>query len=312
MKKRKLHRQFAHPSGKNLKVLMKNAEAFDTEVDEIIEHISENCEVCKRFKRTPSRPVVCMPLANKFDQVVAMDLKQFRDGIYFLHLINLFSLFSLSQVITRKLPSVIVDTVNKTWIASGLGAPKKFLIDNGGEFANNLYKEMAADFNVEICNTGAESPWQNGICERNHSVIDLCVEKMVEDDRDLSIEVALAWAVNAKNASSNYSGFSPYQLVLGQNANLPSVLTDDLPALEGKSDQDFVAVHLNPLHAAVKKSGQCRTSSSHGGRENSTEKHQPVSGGISWEPRIVSSHTAPQKIAKKISFQMTENDMMVA
>ena len=39
---------------------MKNAEAFDTEVDEIIEHISENCEVCKRFKRTPSRHVVCM------------------------------------------------------------------------------------------------------------------------------------------------------------------------------------------------------------------------------------------------------------
>ena len=40
-------------------------------------------------------------------------------------------------------------------------------------------------------------------------------------------------------------------------------------------------------------------------------KHQPVSEGISWEPCIVSSHTAPQKIAKKISFQLTENDMMV-
>ena len=69
---------------------------------------------------------------------------------------------------------------------------------------------------------------------------------------------------------------------------------------------------VNPLRAAVEKSGQCGTSSSHSGRENSTEKHQPVSEGISWEPRIVSSHTAPQKIAKKISFQVTENDMMVA
>ena len=69
---------------------------------------------------------------------------------------------------------------------------------------------------------------------------------------------------------------------------------------------------INPLRAAVEKSRQCGTSSSHGGRENSTEKHQPVSEGISWEPRIVNSHTAPQKIAKKISFQVTENDMMVA
>ena len=54
--------------------------------------------------------------------------------------------------------------------------------------------------------------------------------------------------------------------------------------------------HINPLRAAVEKSGQCGTSSSHGGRENSTEKH----------------HTAPQKIAKKVSFQVAENDMMVA
>ena len=69
---------------------------------------------------------------------------------------------------------------------------------------------------------------------------------------------------------------------------------------------------FTPLRAAGEKSRQCGTSSSHGGRENSTEKHQPVSEGISWEPRIVSSHTAPQKIAKKISLQVTENDMMVA
>ena len=34
-------------------------------------------------------------------------------------------------------------------------------------------------------------------------------------------------------------------------------------------------------------------------------------GGISWEPHI-SSPTAPQKTAKKISFQVTKNDMMVA
>ena len=82
-----------------------------------------------------------MPLANKFNQVVAMDLKHFKDGVYFLHLIDLISRFSISQVITRKLPSVIVDAVIKKWIASGFRAPKKFLIDNGGEFANSLCKK---------------------------------------------------------------------------------------------------------------------------------------------------------------------------
>ena len=50
----------------------------------------------------------------------------------------------------------------------------------------------------------------------------LCVEKMLKDDQTLSLKVALAWAVNTKNSISNYSWFSPYQLVLGQSPSLPS------------------------------------------------------------------------------------------
>ena len=60
------------------------------------------------------------------------------------------------------------------------------------------------------------------------------------------------------------------------------------------------------------KCRQCGTSLSHGGRETSTEKHQPISEDISRDPDIISSHMGPQKIAKKISFHLTTNDMMVA
>ena len=54
----------------------------------------------------------------------------------------------------------------------------EFLIDDGGEFANESYKETAEQFNVEIYSTAAESTWQNGICKRNHAVIDTRVEKI--------------------------------------------------------------------------------------------------------------------------------------
>ena len=173
----KLHHQFAHPSAKNLKALLKNAEHLDDEISQIVDNISAECETCKRYKKTPPTPVVSLPLAARFNEVIAMDLKKFGD-VYFLLVIDLFTRFCKSKVIMRKIPSVIIDSVITEWIGAGMGAPNKSLIDNGGEFDDESYHEFAEQFNVEICATGAQSPWSNGICECNHYVIDVCVQKL--------------------------------------------------------------------------------------------------------------------------------------
>ena len=96
-----------------------------------------------------------MPMATQINEVVAMDLKHFRRGIYFLHLIDLHTRFILAKIIKSKHPFVIVQNVIMMWIANGFRTPKKFLIDSGGEFANESYKEMAEKFNVEICSTAS-------------------------------------------------------------------------------------------------------------------------------------------------------------
>ena len=62
------------------------------------------------------------------------------------------------------------------WIGSGLGVPKNLLADNGEEFANEEYKDMCSNLNIEPIHTAAYSPWQNGICERNHAVVDDCLQ----------------------------------------------------------------------------------------------------------------------------------------
>ena len=115
-----MHRQFAHPSAKNLKALLKNAEHLDDEISQIVDNISVECETCKRYKKTPPTPVVSLPLATKFNGVIAMDLKKFGD-VYFLHLIGLFIIFCKSKVIMRKTPSVITE-----WIGADMGAPDRF------------------------------------------------------------------------------------------------------------------------------------------------------------------------------------------
>ena len=252
----KLHRQFSHPSARRLKLLLQDANFEDKESFKLIEEITEDCDICKKYKRTPSRPVTCIPLARDFNEVVTMDLKVWdtKKNIYFLHLIDMATRFSISTVIHKKDKQVIIDKIIQKWIGTGLGCPGKFLADCGGEFANEEFLDVCENLNITVMNTAAESPFSNGLCERNHAVIDEMVHKMLEDYPKCPLEIALSWAVHAKNTLQMVGGYSPYQLVYGRNPKLPSVLSDELPALEGTTISEVFANHLNCLVYICKKS----------------------------------------------------------
>ena len=82
-------------------------------------------------------------MATKFNDIVAMDLKVYTQSkVYFIHFIDLFARFSKAKVLRSKDPKVVVNAVVDTWIAAGMGAPRKILIDNGGEFDDNEYLEV--------------------------------------------------------------------------------------------------------------------------------------------------------------------------
>ena len=59
-------------------------------------------------------------------------------------------------------------------------------------------------------------------------------------------------SISARNSLLNHGGFSPNQLVFGQNMNLPSVLTDQLPALTGSAETKLIKEKLDTLHQARK------------------------------------------------------------
>ena len=54
------------------------------------------------------------------------------------------------------------------------------LVDNGGEFNNEEIREMLSILNIKISSTPGESPWSNGLCERNHQITDRMSEILVE------------------------------------------------------------------------------------------------------------------------------------
>ena len=204
------------------------------------------CTSCQVYQKAPPKPIVGLPMANKFQEVVAMDLKFYESKI--LHLIDMCTRLSSATTIKNKNPSTVIEAILKIWI-SVYGTPEKFLVDNGGEFANAEFINLAEQFGITIKTTAAESPWSNGIVERHNLTIANMLDKVLHET-DCNFDMALSWCINAKNSLANVHGFSSYQLAISTNPRLPSVTTDKPPALSGEPATTLIKTNLNALHKA--------------------------------------------------------------
>ena len=247
----KLHKQFAHASYNKLERLLKSANKVSDNTLKILKEITESCETCKLYRRTPSAPKISLPRSSGFNNWIALDLHQLSPGKYYLHTIDEFSRYSMACILHSKEPEDVIDALSQYWIAY-FGCPDKIFSDNGGEFTADKMKQWAECFNIELLTTPAYSPFSNGIVERHNGVLTLMLEKLRREYPNTKLSTLLSWACAAKNALSNNQGFSPNQVVFGFNTyNIPNNLTDRPPALTATlNDKGNIQKHLQALHTA--------------------------------------------------------------
>ena len=248
----KLHRQFAHPKCEKLINLLKSAAPpwnDDKELFTLLEKLSDKCDICKKYKRFHLHPSVSLPMATKFNQCIAMDLKFYEEHIL-LHIIDYASRFSSSSRIPSKRPEVIIKVIMHKWIAI-FGSPGAIFSDNGGEFANEEFLDMAHSFNINILVSAANSPFSNGVIERHNGILANILDRILGDSK-CNFDIALAWAVNAKNSLTNIHGFSAYQLAIGYTPILPNNFNSKLPALTSEHANNLIYENLNFMHNARK------------------------------------------------------------
>ena len=255
----KLHNQFGHPVKKKLKGLLMDSNVWKDEFEHLLEEISNRCKICRLYKKTPDRPVVALSMANEFNEAVCMDLKKLSCNKWILHMIDMHTRYTRSVIIDRKESKGVLDKIMKEWIGI-FGVPSKLLTDNGGEFTSQEMREVMSFLNVVKLTTGAEAPWQNGLCEKVHQVTDMIMLKLQASYPEAELEYILAWANMARNSMQMYQGYSSHQLVFGINPNLPNILQDKPPSMNENTSSDVFAKHLNLLRAnreAFIKSDSC-------------------------------------------------------
>ena len=110
-----------------------------------------------------------------------------------IHLIDMWSRITVSVFIDPKRPSDVIDNIMLHWVGAGFGIMKSILTNNGGEFSSNEMREVCRILNVQISTTAANSPFQNGLCERIHATMDTMLLKLREQCPKTPIEVLHSW-----------------------------------------------------------------------------------------------------------------------
>ena len=114
-------------------------------------------------------------------------------------------------------------------------------------------REISSLLNIEVISTAAFAPFQDGLCERNHAVVDMILHKLRAEYPQTDLNILLKWANMAKNSLQMWAGYSSYQIVFGGNPNLPNVMTDKVPGLEDGSANQMYTKHIAALHSARQK-----------------------------------------------------------
>ena len=244
----KLHRQFAHQPPERLIKLIEKSHYKNDNLITKIEEVSNSCDICKKYQKQSLKPAVYRPMAKRFNDIVAIDIKYIKDQPV-LHLIDCQTRFSTSTIVPDNKAETLISSIFKIWIAV-FGTPANLISNNETYFANEKFVSMGKEYNIYVKTTVPESAWSNYICNRYNSILGEMAERLIEDT-GCSLTVALAWTNSAKNAMQTIQGFSPAQLVFGYNPMLPTVNSDKPPALSSESAYtDLVEGNLNALRMA--------------------------------------------------------------
>ena len=234
---KRMHAGLGHPSQETFERMLRNDGSFNKNVHFILNKLYEKCMTCLKHKKSKSIPKVAPPMSQDVNDTITLDLKLYpKLGKNILYIIDDFSRYVTAVVIPDKKGETIVREFLDKWVyGTPYGPCKQLHTDNGGEFVNQEMKQMVEALGIKHVTTGAYSPFSNGLNERNHHTVDIMLEKIMDADKNIRFEDALAKAVYAKNTMLNVQGFSPAQILAGKQPRLPGATNNNKPP-EDESD----------------------------------------------------------------------------
>ena len=244
----RIHRAFGHSSSDAIIRTLRTCNKSSEKIEADLKKIDAKCDFCAKHRRRTTNPSVSLLGTGEFNELICLDLKFIKEeggrSTIVLHVIDHMTKFSAAKILKTKCGPEVVRGLMLAWIAI-FGPPKTLLSDNGLEFCNKDMNELCEMLGIKHKTTASYAPFSNGLVERHNGLIDRMLKK-IKADLKVDTELALCWAVNAKNSLANISGYSPYQLTFGKNPNIGDLSKED-PVLLDKTTSQVVGEILNSI-----------------------------------------------------------------
>ena len=199
-----------------------------------IRNYIKNCKSCQLNKLTRKKtkaPMEITTTSNRAFEKIFMDivgplpLTEYGNK-YALTIQDDLSKFSLAIPIKTTDSESIAKSFMESFITK-FGMPQVLLTDQGSNFTSELFKNLCKLLKIKKIQTSAYHPQSNGALERSHQTLKDYLKHFInksQSDWDQWIHLA-TFSYNTTPHTS--SGFSPYELVFGYKAIIPSSFKED-------------------------------------------------------------------------------------
>lgn len=190
------------------------------------------CQIKKLVRVKTKQPMLITDTPYSAFEKVSMDIvgplpTTSQNNSYILTVQDHLTKFSLAIPLKSSTAISVADAFLEFFICT-FGTPKTILTDQGSNFMSNLMKRFAKKFRIKQFKTTAFYPQANGALERSHLVLIEFLKQFV--NRFTEWDKLVRYAAFSYNTSTHEAtGYTPYELVFGKLARLPSSeIIDDI------------------------------------------------------------------------------------
>jgi transposase InsO family protein len=183
------------------------------------------CQIKKLTRVKTKQPMVITDTPGTAFDKISLDIMgplplTNRGNKYLLTIQDLLTKYSLAVPLRETSSLAIADAFLKNFICV-YGAPRSILTDQGSNFLSAFIRNLTRKFNIQHYKTTAYHPQSNASLERSHHVLMEYLRTQVEKEEnwDNYIELAMFSYNTSVHEGTQYS---PYELIFGKLARLPS------------------------------------------------------------------------------------------